>query len=86
MKYKTHANTVQVNLNFTQACGYTSAWTCFTCVKVYNVECILVASMHTRICFTMYYSCICQARVHTKETHEMCGKNMCAHDHENQNA
>ena len=31
---------VQLNLNFTHACWYTSACTRFTRVKVYNVECI----------------------------------------------
>ena len=31
---------VQFNLNFTHACGYMCARTCFTRVKVYNVECI----------------------------------------------
>ena len=33
-------HTVQLNLNFTHACGYTQACTRFSCVKVYNVECI----------------------------------------------
>ena len=33
-------HTVQLNLNFTHACGYTQARTRFSCVKVYNVECI----------------------------------------------
>ena len=31
---------VQLNLNLTHVCGYTCARTCFTPVKVYNVECI----------------------------------------------
>ena len=31
---------VQLNLNFTHACGYTHTRTRFTQVKVYNVECI----------------------------------------------
>ena len=41
---------------------------------------LVVVSTHVRIWFTMYYLCICQARVHANKTHEMCGKNMCAHD------
>ena len=35
---------------------------------------LLVVSMHTHIWFTTYHSCICHARVHVTETHEMCGK------------
>ena len=34
---------VQLNLNFTHVCGYMHARTCFTRVKIYNVECILFA-------------------------------------------
>ena len=43
----------------------------------------VVVSTHAHIWLTMYYSCICQARVHANEAHEMCGKN--TRDHGNQN-
>ena len=37
--------TVQLSLNFTQACGYTRARTHFARVKVYNLECIFLVAL-----------------------------------------
>ena len=31
----------------------------------------------------LYYSCICQARMHANETCKLCGKNTCAHANQN---
>ena len=42
----------------------------------------VVVNTHARM-FTMYYSCICQARAYVNKTHEICGKNMCAHANQN---
>ena len=89
---------VQLNLNFTDTCGYTR--THFTQVKFYNVECIFFVAhglvMCTRAIKQLWHTIrthlfsvlthvrICQARVHANEAHEMCGENTraCA----NQNA
>ena len=42
--------TVQLNLNFTHACKYMHARTHFTCIKVYNVECIFFVARGFVMC------------------------------------
>ena len=42
--------TVQLNLNFIHVCGYMHARTCFTRVKVYNVECIFFVACGFVVC------------------------------------
>ena len=56
----------------------------FKSVTLLTLPALNVVSTHAHIWFTMYYSCICQARVHTNETRKMCGKN--THTCANQNA